>query len=295
MKNKILFVLGTPACGSTLLSLMLDSHPQCFTVGELSNLPRLYQNKKRICSICEDRCNFWDRQFSQKELQKLSRGLANVRISPAIPLKVDKFFREIVNDEIFRPYSVIAAKTPANILVDSTKTIYWISEMLQRKEIQKEFDIYLLHLVRDGRAVLNSYIRKRRNKNIEYLSNFWLNRVTNNEIFFEKFSLGHKMLLRYEELATMPQEKLQEICNFLGIEYSMEMIPYWKYEHHIISGNSKTNSLANKYRNRKEDSQNLNDFSVKINLNWRQKLREDTIQEFYAIIGDRNKPYEWND
>ncbi|NET17702.1 MAG: sulfotransferase [Okeania sp. SIO1H6] len=51
MRNKVLFILGTPACGSTLLSLMLDSHPQCFTVGELSNLPRLYQNQKIISFV----------------------------------------------------------------------------------------------------------------------------------------------------------------------------------------------------------------------------------------------------
>ncbi len=293
MKNKILFILGTPLCGSTLLSLMLDSHPQCFAVGELSNLPRLYQTQKRI-SICEDEYNFWDRQFSQKELQNLSLGLANVRINPAIPLKVEKFFREIVNDEIFRPYSVIATKASANVLIDSTKTVYWISEMLQRKEIKKEFDVYLLHLVRDGRAVLNSYIR-RRNKSVEYLSNFWLQRVTNNEIFFENFSLGHKMLLRYEQLATTPQETMQQVCNFLGIEFSMEMIPYWKYPHHIISGNSKTNSLSKKYKNPKEESQNSHDFSIKINLNWRTQLKEDTLREFYAIVGDKNKSYEWND
>ncbi|NET17701.1 MAG: sulfotransferase [Okeania sp. SIO1H6] len=167
--------------------------------------------------------------------------------------------------------------------------------MLQRKEIQKEFDVHLLHLVRDGRAVLNSFLRKRRNKNVEYLSNFWLQRVTNNEIFFEKFSLGHKMLLRYEQLATAPQETMQEVCNFLGIEFSMEMIQYWKYEHHIISGNSKTKSLSNKYKNKTEDSQNSSDFSIKINLNWRTQLTEDNLQKFYAIVGEKNKFYEWND
>ena len=212
MKKKILFVLGTAHCGSTLLSLILDSHPQCFNVGELSNFPSFYRSKKRICSVCESECVFWDRQFSQTELQNLCLGLANARISPLIPLKVERFFRELVNDDIFRPYSAIASKTPANVIVDSTKTIYWISGMLQRKEIKKEFDIYLLHLVRDGRAVLNSYLKRKQTINVQDLSHLWLKRVTENERFFEKFSVGEKMLLRYEEFATKPEEKTQKIC-----------------------------------------------------------------------------------
>jgi hypothetical protein len=286
MKKKVLFILGTAHCGSTLLSLILDSHPQCFTVGELSNFPTLNKTGKLD--------NFWNHQFSQKELHNLSLGLSNARISPAIPLKVEKFFREIVNDDIFRPYSIIASKTPADIIVDSTKVIYWISSMLQLKELKKKFDIYLLHLVRDGRAVLNSYLKQRRDMTVKEFADLWLKRVTNNEVFFEKFYTKNKILVRYEKLVTQPLATTQQICDFLGIEFQPEILEYWKYEHHIISGNRRTRASMNKHKKTKEKKQNLIKSLIKLDSSWLTKVTENTIGEFYAIIGDKNKSYEWD-
>ncbi|NEP78367.1 MAG: sulfotransferase [Okeania sp. SIO3B3] len=201
---------------------------------------------------------------------------------------------QIVNDDIFRPYSIIASKTPADIIVDSTKTIYWISSMLQLKELKKRFDIYLLHLVRDGRAVLNSYLKKRRNMTVKKIGDLWLKRVTNNEVFFENFSTENKILVRYEKLVTQPQAITQEICNFLGIEFRTEMLEYWKYEHHIISGNRGIRASINKYQNPTEDSQSSINSYIKLDTSWLTEMTEDTIREFYAIVADKNSPYEWD-
>jgi hypothetical protein len=291
MKKKILFILGTAHSGSTLLSLILDSSSQCLTVGELSNLPRLYKNN---IPISQTSCNFWNSKFSKDELHKLSLGLSNTRISPWIPLLVEKFFREFINDDIFRPYSIIASKTSADIIIDSTKTTYWISKMLSLKELKKEFDVYLLHLVRDGRGVLNSYLKKRNQMTVEDISQLWLKRVTNNELFFRNFSRGNKIQLAYEELTTNPQKIVKQLCDFLGIDFTPEMINYWKYEHHMISGNRGTQSLISKYQNQLEESPKSPDLSIKLDLSWQTMLTEDDLKKFYAIVGDKNKPYEWN-
>lgn len=291
MRKKILFILGTAHCGSTLLSLILDSSPQCFAVGELSNLPRLYKNSKLFS---QDNCNFWNSKFSEDELNKLALVLSNARIFPRIPLMVEKFFRELFKDDLFRPYSIIASKSSAEVIIDSTKTIYWISSMLRLQELKQEFDIYLLHLVRDGRAVLNSYLKRRNNRTVEETSKLWLKRVTDNEKFFKDFSRGNKIQLAYEELATKPQETTRHICNFLDIDFIPEMINYWKYEHHFISGNRGTKSLVKKYQNQSQATDKTQNLSIKLDLSWRTSLTEDTIKKFYDIIGDKNKPYEWN-
>jgi hypothetical protein len=291
MKKKILFILGTAHCGSTLLSLILDSSEQCFTVGELSNLPTIYQ-KKQSSTQNHD---FWHSQFSEIEKNKLILGLSNARISPMIPLKLEKLIREMFNDDIFRPYSIIQSKTSAEIIVDSTKTIYWISNMLQLKELKQEYDLYLLHLVRDGRAVLNSYLRKRKRMTVEQFSNLWLQRVRNNEQFFQDFHRGKKIQLAYEELATNPDDTMQKVCEFLGVKFVPDMIDYWKYEHYILSGNQGTKSLVETYKNSSQSSQkNQQDLSIKLDLSWKTDLTEERLAQFYSLIGDKNKPYEWN-
>lgn len=291
MKKKVLFILGTAHCGSTLLSLILDSSPQCFTVGELSNLPTIYSeySKEKIAS--QELLNFWYFKFNREERRQLTLGLSNKRISAAIPLKVEKLVREIVSDPIFRPYSIIASKTSADILIDSTKTIYWISSMLRLKELKQEFDVYLLHLVRDGRAVLNSYLRKRKRMTLEEISNLWVQRVNNNEEFYHNFSQGNKIQIAYENLATKPQKTTQKICDFLDTEFIPEMLDYWQHEHYMISGNQGTKSLIKKYQ---KDSCKSQDISIKLDLSWQTELTEDALKNFYTIIGDRNQPYEWN-
>jgi hypothetical protein len=291
MKKKILFILGTAHCGSTLLSLILDSSEQCFTVGELSNLPTIYK-KEQSSTQNHD---FWHSQFSETEKNKLILGLSNARISPMIPLKIEKSIREMFNDKIFRPYSLIQSKTSAEIIVDSTKTIYWISNMLQLKELKQEYDVFLLHLVRDGRAVLNSYLRKRKKMTVEQFSNLWLQRVRDNEQFFQNFNRGKKIQLAYEELATNPYSTTQKVCDFLNIKFVPDLINYWKYEHYMLSGNRGTKSLVETYKSSSQSSpKNQQDLSIKLDLSWKSDLTEERLAQFYSMIGDKNEPYEWN-
>lgn len=294
MKKKVLFILGTAHCGSTLLSLILDTSCQCFAVGELSNLPTVYSkySEKQIAS--QEYLDFWILKFNEEERRQLALSLSNKRISAAIPLKVEKFFREIVNDSIFQPYSTITSKTSAEVLIDSTKAIYWISNMLRLKELKKEFDVCLLHLVRDGRAILNSYLRTRTKMTSEEISNLWLQRITKNEEFYADFSQGDKIQIAYEELATNPYQITQEICNFLKINFAPEMLDYRQYEHHILSGNRKTKSSIKKHQMETESKVQSQDAPIKLDLGWQTELNKNDIETFYHIIGDRNKAYEWH-
>lgn len=292
--KKVLFILGTAHCGSTLLSLILDGSPQCFAVGELSNLPTIYSKYSKEQIAFQKHLNFWILKFNEEERRQLALSLSNKRISARIPLKVEKFFREIVDDPIFQPYSMIASKTSAEVLIDSTKAIYWISNMLRLKELKKEFDVCLLHLVRDGRAVLNSYLRKRKRMTSEEVSNLWLERVTKNEGFYANFSQGDKIQIAYEELATNPQKITQEICNFLKINFDPEIIDYWQYEHHVLSGNRGTKSLIKKYKMETESKVKSQNISIKVDLSWQTELNKNDLETFYQIVGNRNKPYEWH-
>lgn len=294
MKKKLLFILGTAYCGSTLLSLILGSHSRCFNIGEISNLPRLYKENKAICSICEGKCNFWDDKFNKEELEKLSWGLSNSRINKYIPLKIEKFYRELIDDDIFKPYSLIASKTDADVVIDSTKSIYWIKNELTLKELNSSnFETYVLYIVRDGRAVLNSYLKRNKSLNVEKFSYLWKKRVQDNEQFFAQFASERKLKLAYESFAIKPEETLKNICTFLNINFFPSIIEYWKYDHHTISGNSKTKSLIRKYKNHlSEDTQT--DFKIRLDLKWQTQLTSEQIKEFYYFVGEINKQYEWN-
>ena len=51
--KKVVYILGSPRSGSTMLDLIIASHPECASVGELCLL------EKRACGLCGGGCDYW--------------------------------------------------------------------------------------------------------------------------------------------------------------------------------------------------------------------------------------------
>lgn len=305
MKNKVVFVLGIGRSGSTLLNYILGSHPDCFDLNEISKLPEIYFYRDHHQSFWEGPGKFWEEKFSPEEMKMLVAGLSNHRITPYIPLKVERFIRELLGkDEILNSYSLISSKLGKKVLVDSSKYVDWVSKKLQSKEFRSgKVDGYLIHLIRDGRAVLNSYLRWDKNMTVEQFSRRWSHLMKEDQIYFENFPSDRKMMIRYEELASQPEATIQKICQMIGIPFQPEMLEYWKYDHFGIVGNFGTRSLLDKYKGKKTETKvekihgdyyEQQGFKIKLDLRWKTQLDPEKIEEFYRFTGGANKPYEWS-
>lgn len=309
MNKKVVFIMGTAHCGSTLLTMILGSHSDCLSLGEVSNMPEAYRQKKPICSVCQGDCSFWDHSFTDQERSLLAQGFSERRLHRYIPLKLEKTVRGFLkNDQVFNPYSLIASKTNEQVLIDSTKTVYWLKKKLAAREFQENLlDAHLIHLIRDGRAVMNSYLRRKQAQGmtVQKFGEMWAQRITNENNFFDSFSGGEKIRLRYEKFATETEETLKDLCEWLDIGFQPEMVNYWQHQHHEISGNSGTHSLIRKYQNLEStpsvsDTQlpisrhEERDFRIQLDQQWRTKLSTEQIAEFYETTNGLNKAYEWN-
>lgn len=295
-KKKVVFIMGTAHCGSTLLTLVLGGHCQCLSLGEISNLPDFYRRNKPICSVCQGECSLWNHQFSDQDLQLLSHGFAERRLHSFMPLKIEKQVRRFLKaDQVFNPYSLIASRIKEQILIDSTKTVWWLQKKLAAREFDEGLSPYLIHLIRDGRAVMSSYSRRKQYQGLtpqqfgEQFGKLWKDRVTNENNFFDSFS-GEKIRLRYEEFATQPEATAQFLCSWLDIDFQHDMLSYWKHEHHTISGNSGTRASVQKYQN---DAQSTRDLGIKLNQKWQKILSVEQIAAFYKATDSMNKAYEW--
>ena len=64
----VVFIMGAGHCGSTLLDLMLGSHPESFSLGELHRLHGLLDRDKgsppQLCSMCDGPCVYWNGRAS---------------------------------------------------------------------------------------------------------------------------------------------------------------------------------------------------------------------------------------
>jgi hypothetical protein len=137
MSKKLLSIVGSGRSGSTLLTLLLGSHPKCFSLGELNKLYRYHRKDQNLCGICKMKCDFWDVEFSESEISNLASALGKTRLHPLVPFKVDKIVRRMLcKDQVFNPYSLIFSKLPNNIdiLIDSSKDVSWVKERLEAKE-----------------------------------------------------------------------------------------------------------------------------------------------------------------
>ena len=303
-KKKVIFIVGIGRSGSTLLDLMLGSHPEAFSLGEISKLPEFVNQGKRNLAALEE-STFWIDSFDETELKRFAAGISNHRLNKRIPLKVEKFVRELLGkDDIFNSYTTLFKKTKAQILVDSSKYLSWVSNQLKNKEFRSgAIDAYLIRIVRDGRAVVNSYSRIYPDSTISEISQRWVINFQEQQQLYDSFPGERKMLVRYEELATKPEEVLTNICQLLGIEFFPDMVEFWKHEHHHIVGSRGTNALIRKYRGlkQKESVEEVHGsyyeelgLRIKLDVRWQKELSAENLTIFNSLAGELNKPYEWN-
>jgi hypothetical protein len=303
-EKKVLFIIGSGHCGSSLLSLVLGSHPRCFSAGELGNLPNRYRKKIYLdCVNCNS--DFWDKTFGESGLKQLSIGLGDTRVTPYVPLKLEKGVREFLGkNKIFKPYTFMFEKLGKEVIIDASKYWIWVNKKTKAKEFTSgEVKAYLLNLVRDGRAVVNSYLRKYPQRDMAEFTQDWMEKTKQRQEFYHSFDRGKKIEVAYEKLASDPHATVHSICDFLDIEFTPEMIEYWKYNHHDISGNDGTYSLVRRYQqqemlekvkeNHGEYYEKM-DLGIKLDLRWKKELSEEKLEIFNSIAGEFNKPYAWD-
>lgn len=304
VEKRVIFIMGVGHSGSTLLELILGSHSKILGLGELANLQeKLDSNPSepaRLCSICPGECELWN---SRADISVLNRYFSNRKRYSTLVRQIYRQRKSI--------YQYFFEWFDAPILVDSSKRVSWIQRQLQPAVHWRKITPILLYITRDGRAVMNSYLRKYADATAEAVSRNWKDNVERMEDFFRRFN-GPKTMLAYESLAVKPYETTYWLTDFLGLRFEPEMLQYWKHDHHTCNGNLGTRSLIYRYRSQfGEESRawesNLQmlksahgefydrvGLAIKLDLRWKRELTEEQLRVFEAIAGRTNQAYAYN-
>ena len=88
-------------------------------------------------------------------------------------------------------------------------------------------DARILFIIRDGRAVANSYIKSKWGSatNIYHGAVLWKREIGLHRAFIQK-NLQRCHIVRYEDLVRNTEKELIEICSFIGQTYSENMKNY---------------------------------------------------------------------
>lgn len=179
------YILAPSHSGSTLLSMLLGSHPQIATIGEINLSPEAMGDLSRYRCSCGRpirRCEFWkdvrkgmadqgiefdlaragtdyravDSRYAQRLLRPLFRGGVLER-GRDLGLSLSPRWRKRLPETQKRNATlaaVVTEVTQAKIIVDSSKIALRLKYLLRNPDL----NIKVVRLVRDGRAVALTYM-----------------------------------------------------------------------------------------------------------------------------------------
>lgn len=233
---KILYIVGSTRSGSTIIANVLGATPGFFSAGEVRFLwERVLQQRHCGCGEPVDRCPIWGEILQQQvgiadprnvvrwdratmRLQHIL-GLLRARsghIPPGSPLAR---YLPVLADA----YQRASHLTDARVLVDSSKRPSGAALL----RLLPETDSYILHLVRDPRAV--AYSRRRAKPDPDQGSGAVMARspaidtvlhwsATNaiSDVVRWRHGRDRSMLLRYEDFVARPLEVFHRILSFVG-------------------------------------------------------------------------------
>jgi protein-tyrosine sulfotransferase len=215
-KNNPFFIISAGRSGSTLLRKHLQFNPSVNVPPEsedyimvLSKI--IIQNEKSIAAKLigeylnsREWLKFWmidKEEFIEKIKIKIIKGDSICEI-------IDLLYE--THRDKFKPNAILLGdKTPLlNNYLDLIAYLY--------------SDSKVIYLIRDGRAVINSYI-KTREYSLEKAVLRWKTSVKIYTKFKNKF--GDRIyLVKYEDYISNPELELSKICTFLNIEYTSKML-----------------------------------------------------------------------
>lgn len=209
------FIVGSPRSGTTLLRLMLDSHPEIAIPPETHFVPELItaigagagpEEAVRVASAGR----FWDDLgLPVDEVRQEFRSLRPLRAAGALRavyrMYADRFGKARWGD-----------KTPAYVM-----HMGLISATLPEARF--------IHVIRDGRDVVLSQWKRADGRGakrppVERLAANWQRSVSSGRA--ASVTLDNYREVRFEELVTEPERHLQELCELLALDWDPSMLGY---------------------------------------------------------------------
>jgi len=260
-------VLSSGRSGSTLLDRLLGLHPQVRSLGEVVHWPKtLTLDEPCTCGERMTQCPFWcsvakhlqhslgvdvlrdpyaldmgligATHVRDERYYTLSRRMEN-RLAQGwlwAGMRMGKHWASPLvrrqNQHSLAVYDAVRALSGSAVVVDSSKQ-YLRAISLYRQEPQYT---RLIMLVRDGRAVLHS--RMQTGLSMEEAVQRWKRYYQRMQPCLSASVPAHAVFqLRYEQLAAHPQDTLQQLFRFLGLE-ACDVLSRSESDVHMAAGNA---------------------------------------------------------
>ena len=270
----LFFIIGRPRTGTTLLRLLVEAHPNVIIPPEspiILSLYKKYQHKE-----------FW----TEQDLEALLRDVQKQQYFNAWLIKEEKLRSEIMKckgectffdiiKKIYLTYPSMFSKEDIKLIGDKNP----VYALYIKRMHQLYPDSKFIYISRDYRDNYLSLIRV----------NFEIPLVPL-VVFRWKFAyLQFKKLwkrnpdtfyfLRYEDLASNPEEEIKKVYAFLGIEYKQEVFDFYKKEKEMKEAYGNSRELLDIHRSL------LNPVNTSRINTWKEKMSDKQIRMADLVAG----------
>lgn len=241
LPQRVLYIVGSGRSGSTVVDILLGNLPSAESVGELCNLAQRAWIDNEVCSCgaAAQECPFWSKvrlewerlgQFSDlSEYARLQSLFENFK-SPRVWIRLARERRSpspeflryaALTRSLFQAIRTIRGK---ELVIDSSKN----PARALALTIMPGIDLFVVHLIRDGRGVGNSLrqafardvssgLQKEiRARPVWRTTLFWVAVNLQSEWVGRHVARQRQTRLRYEDLTTAPGESLAVLGELVG-------------------------------------------------------------------------------
>ncbi|RJQ76337.1 MAG: sulfotransferase [Desulfobacteraceae bacterium] len=221
------FVIGAQRSGTTLLRLMLNSHPDVAIPEEGTFWMPLLRSygKNPQAPIQKAVLQNYLRYISKNSQFKL--WLLDDSVIREKALSMERITLSHLMSLYYDAYAQVQGKMQIG---DKTPSFFRMVPVLSNLFPQAKF----IHIVRDGRDIYLSLRKMGRKDNISVGALEWAFKVLKAQRDLAKIDPVRVLQLRYEDLLAAPGSKLEEICAFLHVTYDSAMLDFWKTSHNYI-------------------------------------------------------------
>jgi hypothetical protein len=135
-----------------------------------------------------------------------------------------------------------------------------------------QFDVFVVHLIRDGRGQVNSALRHHPQKTAEQASWDWVREIQRERKVLRRWA-GNSLTLKYEALCVEPLKQVRKLFDFVDLDQTIDFLRFREFEHHVMGNSMRL----------REDSKVVNKEL------WRSQLSLSQLKDFNGVAGDLNR------
>jgi hypothetical protein len=253
---KVIYIAGYGRSGSTVLDIVLSGHHQIAGLGEVSLLVEDWSHPERRCSCgaAYPECPFWRDLFPEgKPDPRLARVNRQVEQASSVPRlllgRLDRTATGLYRAYQDRLFQHVLERTGATIIVDSSKSARQTLGRLLALQRIAGHDVYVLHLVRNGLATMESlvvtgsnwvhegYMAPPKYPGLRAVAG-WVSANLGVLVLRRFVAADRYMLLRYEDFVKAPAESLARIGEWAGFDAGelverVKSTEAFDVEHHV--------------------------------------------------------------